>query len=62
MISYSVIKMNEEPNTPEYEKNAFKAPHCKKCHHNDPDYKVVSNDENGIKLKCIYCNDISIKD
>jgi len=53
-----------EPNTPEYEDRLFHAPRCKKCHHNDPDYIVVSSPPhpNGIQLQCVWCSDISVKD
>lgn len=40
----------------------FQAPRCKKCNHEDADYTVVSNDHRGIRLRCIYCGDISVKD
>lgn len=53
-----------EPNTLEYQDRMFQAPRCKKCHHRDPDYIVASSPphKDGIKLKCIYCGDISVKD
>lgn len=53
-----------EPNTLEYQDRMFQAPRCKKCHHNDPDYTVVGNPshKDGIRLKCVYCGDISVKD
>lgn len=59
------IKIKEpeigEPNTEEYEKRGFKAPRCNACHHNDPMYTCVSNDERGIRIKCDYCGDITVK-
>lgn len=40
------------------------APRCKKCNHDKPDYIVVSHipHKDGIKLRCVHCGDISVKD
>lgn len=53
-----------EPDSLEYQDRMFQAPRCKKCNHKDPEYKVASKPphKHGIKLKCIYCGDISVKD
>ena len=53
-----------EPNTHAYQDRMFQAPRCKKCNHNDPEYTVVSRQphKDGIKLRCVYCGDISVKD
>lgn len=51
------------PNSKEYNKLPFKAPRCKKCQHNDPDFKCndVDPQTKFISLECIYCNAISVK-
>lgn len=53
-----------EPNSLEYQDRLFQAPRCKDCHHNDPEYTVVSSPphKDGVKLKCNYCGKISVKD
>ena len=53
-----------EPNSLEYQDRLFQAPRCKKCSHNDPEYILASSPphKDGIKLRCVYCGDISVKD
>jgi len=57
-------KEENPPNSLEYQDRLFQAPRCKKCNHIDPEYTVASSPphKDGIKLKCNYCGDISVKD
>lgn len=61
-ICKKCVSIGREPNTEEYLKHIFIAPRCEKCYHNDPDYIVISNDENGIKMACKWCKAESYKD
>mgnify|MGYP001573730904 CR=1 FL=1 len=40
----------------------YEAPTCRKCFHENPDYKIVSNKGGVIKLRCVHCGAISTKD
>lgn len=67
MKPYSIYGDREqtgEPNSPEFEDQLFQPPRCKKCNHKDPNYDVASSPphKDGIKLKCVHCGDISVKD
>lgn len=48
----------------QFARGVFVKCRCKKCNHDKPNYKVVSQipHKDGIKLKCIWCGDISVKD
>lgn len=63
-----VLQHDKTPDPYDLERQRSKrdgfAPRCKNCNHDNPDYTVVSKrpHPDGIKLKCIYCGDISVKD
>jgi len=53
----------EEDDTVKLLRSSFQAPKCKNCYHEDPDYTSLGVNGDGIiKLKCVHCGAISVKD